>query len=62
VFDTLYFSARKGRRFAGLPEVELPASFTPRGVEDWIGAISDPPLRTAVHRRWEALGRRAAHG
>jgi non-ribosomal peptide synthetase component F len=29
VFDTLYFSARKGRRFAFLPEIELPASSQP---------------------------------
>lgn len=60
VFDTLYFSARKGRRFAGLPEVELPASFSSREVEHWIGTVGNPPLRTAVQRRWEALTHRAA--
>ncbi|MDH4351408.1 MAG: type IV toxin-antitoxin system AbiEi family antitoxin domain-containing protein [Gemmatimonadota bacterium] len=59
VFDTLYFSARKGRRFAGLPEVELPRTFSSRGVEHWIGMISDPPLRNAVRRRWEALAQRS---
>ena len=60
VFDTLYLSARKGRRFVSLPEVELPRSFSSGGVEYWIGMISDPPLRNAVHRRWETLTQRAA--
>jgi DNA-binding transcriptional ArsR family regulator len=60
VFDALYFSARKGRRFAALPEVELPPSFSSRGVRHWIGMITNPPLRNAVHRRWEALTHRAA--
>lgn len=60
VFDTLYFSARKGRRFVGLPEVDLPPTFPARGVEHWIGMITDPPLRNAVCRRWQALAQRAA--
>lgn len=60
VFDTLYFSARKGRRFAALPEVELPTQFSARDVERWIGLIGHAPLRTAVQRRWQALSRRAA--
>ena len=60
VFDTLYFSARKGRRFAALPEVELPTKFSARDVERWIGLISYALLRTAVRRRWQALSRRAA--
>jgi predicted transcriptional regulator of viral defense system len=59
VFDTLYFSARKGRRFLGLPEVELPPTFAAREVERWIGMISDPPLRNAVSRRWKGLAQRA---
>jgi len=60
VFDTLYFSARKGRRFAFLPEVELPAGFSSREVEHWTSLIGHAPLRTAVQRRWEALTRRVA--
>lgn len=60
VFDTLYLSARKGRRFAFLPEVELPAGFSSREVEGWIGRIGHPPLRTAVQRRWAQLAHRAA--
>lgn len=58
VFDTLYFAARKGRRFAALPEVELPTRFSGRDVERWIGLIRHAPLRTAVRRRWQALSHR----
>jgi DNA-binding transcriptional ArsR family regulator len=57
VFDTLYVSARKGRRFASLPEVELPAGFSSREVERWTELISHPPLRTAIQRRWTVLSR-----
>jgi hypothetical protein len=60
VFDTLYFSSRKGRRFAFLPEVELPAGFSSREVEGWIRQIRHAPLRTAVQRRWVQLAHRAA--
>jgi hypothetical protein len=58
-FDTLYFSARKGRRFTGLPEVELPAGFSSREVERWIGLTGHAPLRTAVQRRWAMLAQRS---
>jgi len=60
LFDTLYFSARKGRRFAFLPEVELPPGFSSREVERWIARIGHPPLRTAVQRRWTQLAYRVA--
>lgn len=59
VFDTLYFSARKGRRFAFLPEIELPASFSVPDVERWIALIDHPPLRIAVRERWQRLADRA---
>jgi len=59
VFDTLYFSARKGRRFAFLPEIELPAGFSVSEVKRWIGLIDHPPLRIAVRQRWENLADRA---
>ena len=60
LFDALYFSARKGRRFAFLPEVELPAGFSSREIEDWIARVRHAPLRTAVQRRWAQLAHRAA--
>ncbi len=56
LFDTLYFSARKGRRFAFLPEVELPAGFSVLEVERWIALIHHPPLRIAVRGVGEACG------
>ena len=59
VFDTLYFSARKGRRFAFLPEIELPASFSVSEVKRWIGLIDHPPLRLAVRQRWDNFAGRA---
>jgi len=62
VFDTLYFSARKGRRFAFLPEVELPADFSVSEVERWTALIDHPPLRTAVQERWEKLADRVRAG
>lgn len=58
VFDTLYFSARRGRRFAFLPEVELPTSFSVSEVESWITLIGHPPLRVGVRERWERLADR----
>lgn len=62
LFDTLYLSARKGRRFAFLPEVELPAGFSVLEVERWIALIDHPPLRIAVRERWERLADRVAVG
>lgn len=62
VFDTLYFSARKGRRFAFLPEVELPASFSVAEIEHWTARIDHSPLRTAVRERWERLADRVGVG
>jgi hypothetical protein len=62
VFDTLYFSARKGRRFSFLPEVELPAAFSHHEIERWIEQIGHAPLQTAVRRRWAELERRVAWG
>jgi len=58
LFDTLYFSARKRRRFAYLPEVKLPATFSVPKVEGWIELIDHSPLRIAVKKRWERLAER----
>lgn len=62
LFDTLYFSARKGRRFAFLPEVELPDGFAVTALEDWIEKIGHEPLRVAVLERWESLAERVGVG
>jgi hypothetical protein len=62
LFDTLYFSARKGRRFSFLPEVELPAAFSYSELERWIGQISHSPLQAAVRLRWDSFLGRAKAG
>jgi len=55
LFDTLYFSVRKGRRFAHLPELDLPRTFRPGEVEEWISRVAYAPLRNAVAQRWHAI-------
>lgn len=59
LFDTLYLSARKGRRFAYLPELELPDDFSRAALEEWIARVEYGPLRLAVVARWERLVDRA---
>lgn len=58
LFDTLYLSARRGRRFAHLPEIDLPRTFRPREVELWISRIRYGRLQSAVAQRWRALRER----
>jgi predicted transcriptional regulator of viral defense system len=58
LFDTLYLSTRKGRRYASLPDLDLPAGFSASELERWIILVGHPPLRTAVRERWERLADR----
>jgi predicted transcriptional regulator of viral defense system len=58
LFDTLYFSARRGRRFTALPELEVPGGLSQSEVEHWIERIDHPPLRTGVRERWADVARR----
>lgn len=62
LFDTLYFSARKGRRFAFLPEVEVPSTFSHSKVERWIATLDHRPLQRALAKRWEEQRRRMRRG
>ena len=55
LFDTLYFSARKGRRFARLPELELPRGFKRKEVDAWIRRIPYRSLREGVKERWAGI-------
>lgn len=55
LFDTLYLSTRKDRRFAHLPEIELPDDFSEGVVEAWVSKIDHAVLRTAVAKRWSRL-------
>lgn len=58
LFDTLYLATRKGRRFAHLPEIELPADFSPAEMETWIEKVNLESLRVAIGRRWRGLAKR----
>jgi predicted transcriptional regulator of viral defense system len=58
LFDAMYLSARRGRRFAALPELEVPASFSPSEVERWVERIELAPLRSAVRERWADVATR----
>ena len=55
LFDTLYLSARKGRRFSHLPEVTLVRDFSEAELERWIHQIKFQRLRLAVMDRWRQL-------
>ncbi|MBI2073526.1 MAG: hypothetical protein HYT81_10950 [Gemmatimonadetes bacterium] len=55
LFDTLYFSSRKGRRFSSLPELDVPADFSACEMKRWVALIDHPPLRIAVQERWWQL-------
>ncbi len=46
--DCLYLSSRKGRRFASLPELTLPAGFRKRLAHEWVSRIPYERLRAAV--------------
>lgn len=59
LFDALYYSARKGKRFSRLPELELPSAFSNREMRNWIERIRYPKLRKAVNERWRAISRRS---
>lgn len=58
LFDVLYLSARKGRRFSHLPELELPSDFSAGLLEEWIDKVEHTPLRLAVAGRWASVRKR----
>ena len=55
VFDVLYYSVRKGKRFAHLTGITLPHDFAVRGLMEWIAKIEYQPIRQAVVDRWRVL-------
>ncbi len=59
LFDVLYYSVRRGRRFSRLPELEFPKEFRNRDIDTWIKRIRYPSLREAVRDRWRSLGKGA---
>jgi predicted transcriptional regulator of viral defense system len=59
LFDTLYLSARRGRRFSHLPELAIRGAISDTEMQRWIARIEHPSFRTAVNERWAAVRRRA---
>lgn len=55
LFDVLYLSVRRARRFSHLPELELGRNFRESELQHWIRKISYPAVRTAVAARWLKL-------
>jgi predicted transcriptional regulator of viral defense system len=55
LFDTLYVSARRGKYFGHLPELEIPRRATDRDMQRWIARIRSRRLRSAVQGRWRRL-------
>lgn len=51
LFDLLYLSGTRSRRFRTLPELELPTTFRPGRVRTWIRRIPSQRMRTLVTRR-----------
>lgn len=52
LFDTIYVLSSRGGRVR-LPELELPAGFDARGLDEWVTRIGRPRLRTLVSRGLE---------
>lgn len=52
LFDVIYLSVRRGRRFSHLPELDLPKGFRAKALEKWIRTIPHSPVRAAVTARW----------
>lgn len=58
LFDVLYLSVHRGRRFGHLPELDLGPGFSVAELERWIGKIPQERIRRAVEDRWTDLVRR----
>jgi len=59
LFDTLYLSARRGRRFSHLPELAIRGSISDADMQRWIARIEHPSFRTAVDERWATVRQRS---
>lgn len=55
LFDLLYLPAQRGKRFARLPEVEVPRRFRRSEIGRWAKQLSSPAYRAAVLARAAAL-------
>jgi predicted transcriptional regulator of viral defense system len=55
VFDTMFISAGSSGRFAHLPELEIPSTFSSSAVEEWIARVKPAPRRASIVERWRRL-------
>jgi predicted transcriptional regulator of viral defense system len=55
LLDVFYLSATVSRRFAALPELELPAGFRVSLAREWVRRIRSARLRTIVSNRLESV-------
>ncbi len=53
LFDLAYLSGGRSRRFAALPELELPSRFRRKALDHWLTRISATRPRTMASRRLE---------
>lgn len=55
LLDVLYLSATRDRRFAALPELELPSKFNIKRARNWIKKIPSMRMRKIVESRFELV-------
>ena len=53
LFDLAYLSGGRSRRFAALPELELPQRFSRKELERWLEKITAARSRTMTRQRLE---------
>lgn len=51
LFDTVYLAESRGKRFASLPELDLPSGFDEAELGRWVQRIASSRLRTLVAQR-----------
>lgn len=55
LFDVLYLSTRRGRRFAHLPELDRSRDVHDAEMQRYIALVGSPSIRAAVAARWEQV-------
>ena len=55
LFDVLYLSTRRGRRFAHLPELDRSREVHDLEMQRYIAQVRAPSIRAAIEARWEQV-------
>lgn len=61
LFDLLFYSTRRGTRFAHTSGISLPRAFSFTELNEWIERVRPSGLRVGVRRRWQVLQQRLEH-